>query len=101
MYAILRESVDLYICPWSVYSYFCYAVDLADLTVNISFALLFRFPNVGIQCCKRHDVEESLKVRERIRVDPFGSVYFGDFANGRSLDVEQYFNNNFFLICSF
>ena len=32
-----------------------------------------RFPNIGIQCCKRHDVEESLKTREKIRVDPFGS----------------------------
>jgi len=31
------------------------------------------FPNVGIQCCKRHDVEDSLKNREKIRVDPFGS----------------------------
>ena len=31
------------------------------------------FPNIGIQCCKRHDVEESLKMREKIRVDPFGS----------------------------
>jgi Rel homology DNA-binding domain len=34
-----------------------------------------RFPNIGIQCCKRHDVEESLKMREKIRVDPFGSEY--------------------------
>ena len=31
------------------------------------------FPNIGIQCCKRHDVEESLRTREKIRVDPFGS----------------------------
>jgi hypothetical protein len=43
-----------------------------------------RFPNIGIQCCKRHDVEESLKLREKIRVDPFGSKFsvFAHISSG-------------------
>ncbi|ESN92722.1 hypothetical protein HELRODRAFT_69490 [Helobdella robusta] len=33
------------------------------------------FPNIGIQCCKRHDVEDNLKIREKIRVDPYSTGY--------------------------
>lgn len=44
-------------------------------TVKIKGNHIVTFPNVGIQCCKRHDVEESLKNREKIRVDPFGTGY--------------------------
>jgi len=29
------------------------------------------FSNLGIQCVKKKDIEESLKIREEIRVDPF------------------------------
>lgn len=31
------------------------------------------FSNLGIQCVKKRDVEEALKLREEIRVDPFQS----------------------------
>lgn len=31
------------------------------------------FSNIGIQCCKRHDVVESLQTRAKIRVDPFAT----------------------------
>lgn len=31
------------------------------------------FANLGIQCVKKKDIEEALKVREEIRVDPFRS----------------------------
>lgn len=31
------------------------------------------FQNLGIQCVKRKDIDEALKVREEIRVDPFRS----------------------------
>lgn len=31
------------------------------------------FTSLGIQCVKRKDVEESLKLRESIKVDPFRS----------------------------
>jgi c-Rel proto-oncogene protein len=31
------------------------------------------FSNLGIQCVKRRDIEEALKTREEIRVDPYRS----------------------------
>lgn len=31
------------------------------------------FSNLGIQCVKKKDIEDALKVREEIRVDPFKS----------------------------
>lgn len=31
------------------------------------------FSNLGIQCVKKRDIEEALKIREEIRVDPFRS----------------------------
>lgn len=31
------------------------------------------FANLGIQCVKKKDIDDSLKERERIRVDPFRS----------------------------
>lgn len=33
------------------------------------------FSNLGIQCVKRRDIEEALRVREEIRVDPFRSEH--------------------------
>lgn len=30
------------------------------------------FSNLGIQCVKKKDIEEALKIREKKRVDPFG-----------------------------
>lgn len=33
------------------------------------------FPNLGIQCVKKKDIEEALKHREEIRVDPFRRNY--------------------------
>lgn len=32
------------------------------------------FANLGIQCVKKKDIEEALRVREKIRVDPFRSM---------------------------
>lgn len=31
------------------------------------------FSNLGIQCVKKRDIDEALRVREEIRVDPFRS----------------------------
>lgn len=33
------------------------------------------FDHLGIQCVKKKDIEEALKAREEIRVDPFRSKY--------------------------
>lgn len=35
--------------------------------------MICSFTSLGIQCVKRKDVEESLKLRESIKVDPFRS----------------------------
>lgn len=37
------------------------------------------FTSLGIQCVKRKDIEESLKLREVIKVDPFRSTFFSLF----------------------
>lgn len=45
-------------------------------TVEInSEDMSFSFSNLGIQCVKRRDIEEALRVREEIRVDPFRSKF--------------------------
>lgn len=36
-------------------------------------AMSVSFSNLGIQCVKKRDIEEALKSREEIRVDPFRS----------------------------
>lgn len=33
------------------------------------------FSNLGIQCVKKKDIEEALRVREEIRVDPYRSEF--------------------------
>jgi len=36
--------------------------------------------NVGVQCCKRSGVPISIRAREKIRVDPFGSKNIFNFV---------------------
>lgn len=38
--------------------------------------MVVSFSNLGIQCVKKKDIEEALRVREEIRVDPFRSELF-------------------------
>ncbi|XP_021925481.1 transcription factor p65-like isoform X4 [Zootermopsis nevadensis] len=38
-------------------------------------AMAVSFSNLGIQCVKKKDIEEALKLREEIRVDPFRSGF--------------------------
>ena len=33
------------------------------------------FPSLGIQCIKKKEIEESLNLRQQIRVDPFQSMH--------------------------
>lgn len=42
-------------------------------TLRVKSAGPIVFSNIGIQCCKRHDVIESLQTRAKIRVDPFAT----------------------------
>ncbi|XP_034245464.1 embryonic polarity protein dorsal-like isoform X4 [Thrips palmi] len=37
--------------------------------------MIVSFSNLGIQCVKKRDIEEALRVREEIRVDPFGKGF--------------------------
>lgn len=40
-----------------------------------SESMTVSFSNLGIQCVKKKDIEEALKLREEIRVDPFRCKY--------------------------
>ncbi|XP_021944751.1 embryonic polarity protein dorsal isoform X2 [Folsomia candida] len=42
-----------------------------ELSTSESGEMITEFSNLGIQCVKKKDIEESLRVREEIRVDPF------------------------------
>jgi hypothetical protein len=60
--------------------YFQYYFDLTRAVVMLSFVMFvcdFCFVSsisgIGIQCCKRQEVKESLANREKIRVDPYSS----------------------------
>lgn len=45
-------------------------------TVEInSSSMSYTFSNLGIQCVKKKDIEEALRLREEIRVDPFKTGY--------------------------
>ncbi|XP_029720229.2 embryonic polarity protein dorsal isoform X1 [Aedes albopictus] len=45
-------------------------------TVEInSSTMSYTFSNLGIQCVKKKDIEEALRLREEIRVDPFKTGY--------------------------
>ena len=39
------------------------------------------FSNLGIQCVKKRDIDEALRVREEIRVDPYRSNFLNHFLN--------------------
>ena len=41
--------------------------------MELTDAMNCSFPNLGIQCVKKKDIEESLLLRQQIRVDPFQS----------------------------
>lgn len=51
------------------------------------------FSNLGIQCVKKKDIEDALKVREEIRVDPFRS----EFSPKIRSDLKPLFTSIFFL----
>lgn len=40
-------------------------------TMEINETMSLTFSNLGIQCVKKRDIEEALRLREEIRVDPF------------------------------
>lgn len=38
------------------------------------------FTNLGVQCVRRKDIEQELKVRQEIRVDPFRSMHVMNYC---------------------
>ena len=40
-------------------------------TIHMNDDMTASFPNLGIQCVKKKDIDESLTLRQQIRVDPF------------------------------
>ena len=49
---------------------------LKEYVYKCLLLLLLRFPNLGIQCCKKRDVAKALKQRLEKRVDPFDSKFY-------------------------
>merc|ERR1711963_1264447 len=45
------------------------------------------FPSLGIQCVKKKEIEESLKLRQQIRVDPFQTGFAHKDNNPQSTDL--------------
>merc|ERR1712223_1938093 len=45
------------------------------------------FPSLGIQCVKKKEIEESLKLRQQIRVDPFQTGFAHKDNNLQSIDL--------------
>ena len=41
--------------------------------MELTEAMNCSFPNLGIQCVKKKDIEDALSLRQQIRVDPFQS----------------------------
>ena len=45
-------------------------------TIHMNEDMSASFPNLGIQCVKKKDIDDSLSLRQQIRVDPFQCKYF-------------------------
>ena len=57
----------------------CVCVHLIDFYSSFPsnvFISVFSFPQLGIQCAKKKDVEDALKLRREINVDPYQSEKF-------------------------
>ncbi|KAJ9597396.1 hypothetical protein L9F63_011741, partial [Diploptera punctata] len=59
---------------------------ICTMRIN-SETMTVTFSNLGIQCVKKKDIEEALKVREEIRVDPFRSDWFSHRNQPSGIDL--------------
>jgi len=55
-------------------------------TIHMNDDMTASFPNLGIQCVKKKDIDESLTLRQQIRVDPFQSG-FAHKTSAQSIDL--------------
>lgn len=51
---------------------------VCTLVIDNNAEMTCTFTSLGIQCVKRNKIEESLKLREMIKVDPFRSKFFNN-----------------------
>ena len=67
-------------------------------TIHMNDDMTAAFPNLGIQCVKKKDIDDSLSLRQQIRVDPFQSKTFDssiersvyEFSSSRVLSQDQF-----------
>lgn len=52
---------------------------VCTLVIDNNPDMICTFTSLGIQCVKRNKIEESLKLREMIKVDPFRSKFFSSY----------------------
>ncbi|ELU04547.1 hypothetical protein CAPTEDRAFT_220294 [Capitella teleta] len=50
-------------------------------TIKLRGTNIVSFPNIGIQCATRKEVQDHLQKRKEIRVDPFGTGYFNNVGS--------------------
>jgi Rel/ankyrin family protein len=55
-------------------------------TIPLGENMTVSFPNLGIQCVKKKDIDESLTLRQQIRVDPF-QTGFSHKSNPQNIDL--------------
>jgi len=55
-------------------------------TIPLGENMTVSFPNLGIQCVKKKDIDESLTLRQQIRVDPF-QTGFTHKSNPQNIDL--------------
>jgi len=56
-------------------------------TMEISPTMSCSFPNLGIQCVKKKDIEGALALRQQIRVDPFQTGFTHFTTNSQTVDL--------------
>ena len=59
-------------------------------TIPLGENMTVSFPNLGIQCVKKKDIDESLTLRQQIRVDPFQSKCFLKIILLRALKTQLF-----------
>lgn len=65
---------------------------VCTLVIDNNPEMICTFTSLGIQCVKRNKIEESLKLRELIKVDPFRSKFY----NAENISINILTNHHFF-----
>lgn len=74
---IIIDDINLIQCrphPHNLVGRHCRGGGVCTVEIN-SDSMTETFSNLGIQCVKRRDIDEALRVRQEQRVDPFRSKF--------------------------